>query len=554
MSLAAGGAGWRSIGGCAEGYDAICGVGFADLAAAPSPADLYRRTSRPCADERPHPKTEDLTTIWNGVRDELRGTLPQSAFENWLEPLRAVGVAGQPPLRLGTRPGPRLVPAPLRRRRDRCAAQARARLHRDRLRRSARRHGHASGSPAADQDQPMPSIPAGLADGLDFDRFVIGSGNRFAHSAALAVAESPGESYNPLFLYGAARARQDPPARLDRQLPAPAAARPSGRLHDGRALHLRVRHLAARRTDRPTERFKKRYRGVGALLIDDVQFLEGKARTEDEFFHTFNELYSQGSQIVLSSDRPAGGDGPAQRADARSLRLGADRGDPGTRSGDANRAAEAARRRARHPRARSRRPSADRPRRAREPAPPRGCADPGHRVRLDARRGPQRRARPQGARLADRRLRPSDARRRAPAGRRAARADPGRRLRRPASLPRRHALAAPRRRTSSAAGSSRCTSPATRPTSRSPRSPAASTATTRPSSTRSAGSSAISSPARISTGPSSESTNVSTSTGRTARERRGAIHGCGLVNDRSPQPAIALDIGDRDVLKGFPHP
>ena len=55
---------------------------------------------------------------------------------------------------------------------------------------------------------------------------------------------------------------------------------------------------------RPAERFKERYRGVGALLIDDVQFLEGKPRTEDEFFHTFNELYSMGSQIVLSSDRP----------------------------------------------------------------------------------------------------------------------------------------------------------------------------------------------------------------------------------------------------------
>ena len=62
--------------------------------------------------------------------------------------------------------------------------------------------------------------------------------------------------------------------------------------------------ISLRGDGRPTERFKKRYRGVDVLLIDDVQFLEGKARTEDEFFHTFNELYAQGSQIVLSSDRP----------------------------------------------------------------------------------------------------------------------------------------------------------------------------------------------------------------------------------------------------------
>jgi chromosomal replication initiator protein len=132
---------------------------------------------------------------------------------------------------------------------------------------------------------------------------VIGSGNRFAHSAALSVAESPGESYNPLFLYGAPGLGKTHllvsiANYLRRQRPdLPVAYTTAERFTSEFVTSLRG-------DGRPTERFKKRYRGVGALLIDDVQFLEGKARTEDEFFHTFNELYAQGSQIVLSSDRP----------------------------------------------------------------------------------------------------------------------------------------------------------------------------------------------------------------------------------------------------------
>ena len=252
-----------------------------------------------------HTQTEDLTTIWNGVRDELRGTLPQSAFENWLEPLRAVGVQGS---RLYVS-GPDRVRDWFQRRYGAAATDA--------LRRRApgfteiafadppadlSRSG-GSGGAAADQDPLERPIPAGLADGLDFDRFVIGSGNRFAHSAALAVAESPGESYNPLFLYG------QPGLGKTHLLVSIAnylrRQRPDLPVVYTTAERFTSEFVTSLRGDgRPTERFKKRYRGVGALLIDDVQFLEGKAKTEDEFFHTFNELYAQGSQIVLSSDRP----------------------------------------------------------------------------------------------------------------------------------------------------------------------------------------------------------------------------------------------------------
>lgn len=154
--------------------------------------------------------------------------------------------------------------------------------------------------PTAEPATGPSGIPRGLED-LDFDRFVIGSGNRFAHSASLSVAESPGESYNPLFLYGAPGLGKTHllvsiANYLRRQRPdLPVVYTTAERFTSEFVTSVRTQGSAA---------FKERYRGTACLLIDDVQFLEGKEKTEDEFFHTFNELYSQGSQIVLSSDRP----------------------------------------------------------------------------------------------------------------------------------------------------------------------------------------------------------------------------------------------------------
>ncbi|MDQ3103451.1 MAG: chromosomal replication initiator protein DnaA [Actinomycetota bacterium] len=246
--------------------------------------------------ERP---PQELSAIWSGVREDLRGTLPPSAFENWLEPLRPVGVQGS---RLYVS-GPERVRGWFERRYGVAATEA--------LRRRAPEFTEIMFTDAAPQpsspstrSDDREAIPAGLRRGLDFDRFVIGSGNRFAHSAALAVAESPGESYNPLFLYGA-------PGLGKTHLLVSIANYLRRQRHD-----LPVAYTTAERFTSefvgslrgsdigPTQRFKERYREVGALLIDDVQFLEGKPRTEDEFFHTFNELISAGSQIVLSSDRP----------------------------------------------------------------------------------------------------------------------------------------------------------------------------------------------------------------------------------------------------------
>jgi chromosomal replication initiator protein len=143
--------------------------------------------------------------------------------------------------------------------------------------------------------------PSALNPRYTFEQFVIGSSNRFAHAAALSVAESPARSYNPLFIYG--------PAGL-------------GKTHLLHAIGHHVRQLFTTKRIRyvSTETmmnefidsmrvktmpaFKRRYREVDVLLIDDIQFLERTEQLQEEFFHTFNDLHTRGSQIVISSDRP----------------------------------------------------------------------------------------------------------------------------------------------------------------------------------------------------------------------------------------------------------
>ena len=253
--------------------------------------------------ERAERASQDPTEIWNGVREDLRGTLPPSAFQHWLEPLRAVGAQG----------GRLYVSGPERvrdwfQRRYGAAATAALRRRAPQFTEIAFTEPSASvsgsGSTRGRAGDLATGVPAGLASGLDFDRFVIGSGNRFAHSAALAVAESPGESYNPLFLYGApGLGKTHLLVSIANYLQRRRPDLPVAYTTAERFTSEFVSSLRDSGRDRST-RFKERYRGVGALLIDDVQFLEGKVKTEDEFFHTFNELYAQGSQIVLSSDRP----------------------------------------------------------------------------------------------------------------------------------------------------------------------------------------------------------------------------------------------------------
>ena len=153
---------------------------------------------------------------------------------------------------------------------------------------------------------PEPTRPATGETRLNpkyiFETFVIGSSNRFAHAAAVAVAEAPGKAYNPLLDLRRLRTGQDPPAARDRPLRAQPLQR-ARRCATCRSEEFTNDFINAIRDDRQ-DRFQRRYRDVDVLLIDDIQFLEGKTQTQEEFFHTFNTLHNANKQIVITSDRP----------------------------------------------------------------------------------------------------------------------------------------------------------------------------------------------------------------------------------------------------------
>lgn len=249
---------------------------------------------------------ETRVSNWESFRRTLRQSLPDGAWDRWFGTLDHDEVGDE--LRLLT-----TSDLHTRRLRDRylpLIEQAASRVYGEvdiAIETSARPQLDlaeplrvAPGSVSPVEHTPTPAAGPSLMMRYTFENFVVGSSNRFAHAAAQAVAEQPGEHYNPLFIHGGAG------------LGKTHLLHAVGHLAHELNPHRVVRYVTSENflndfidaiRERRVDSFKARYRTIDILLLDDVQFLEGKENILEEFFHTFNTLYESGKQMVISSDR-----------------------------------------------------------------------------------------------------------------------------------------------------------------------------------------------------------------------------------------------------------
>jgi chromosomal replication initiator protein len=238
-----------------------------------------------------------LPHAWRRIRAELRSAVGDSTWDLWLEPLTARSLHSNTLVLEAPAERRAWVEASFAKLLGSCAAAVLGPETRVEL----VDRGTAPATQAVGGAPPARSFTgAAFNPRYTFDQFVIGDANRLAHAAALAVAEMPGLAYNPLFICG--------PPGLGKTHLLHSIANYVNEHGDG----LSVLYTTAEMfTDQfvgalhtgAWNAFKAAYRGVDVLLVDDVQFLQSKARTEQEFFHTFNALYGTGAQLVLTSDR-----------------------------------------------------------------------------------------------------------------------------------------------------------------------------------------------------------------------------------------------------------
>ena len=250
------------------------------------------------------------TEIWTRLLDRARQEMPEQTFRSWLEPTEALEVVGSTIF----------VGSP-----DQFAADWNDSKHAELLsslapialghpmtvvfkvneeRKTRTQMDLFVGPPGGKQaafTKLQDATTAPLNGRYTFDHFVIGKSNEMAAAAAQAIAEAPGRTYNPLFLYGDTGLGKT-------HLMQAVAHRILARKHETRLVFIGAEQftneLIAAIHGRTTADFRRRYRETDLLLVDDVQFLKNKEATQEEFFHTFNALYEAGRQIVLTSDRP----------------------------------------------------------------------------------------------------------------------------------------------------------------------------------------------------------------------------------------------------------
>jgi chromosomal replication initiator protein len=238
-------------------------------------------------------------TLWSEVSSRLRGALNETTYRTWFADASGVELSDDVFVLS--------VPNDFAREWIEGhflglirAAVGDATGHKRQIRLAVRERGAIEAS-IAEAELPLRRSESGVNPKYTFDLFVIGSSNRFAHAAALAVAEAPAQAYNPLFIYGG--------TGLGKTHLMQAIAQYVTR----HSTPLSLRYVTSETfmndfinslRDKRIEGFKQRYRAYDLLLIDDIQFFEHKERIQEEFFHTFNSLYESGSQIVISSDRP----------------------------------------------------------------------------------------------------------------------------------------------------------------------------------------------------------------------------------------------------------
>jgi chromosomal replication initiator protein len=242
------------------------------------------------------PAQLEPTAAWREIRAELRRVVGDSTYEIWLAALEVKSLQD----------GVLVVAAPASTRSWVCKRFGR--VLESCAQTTLGRHARvAFDTPESSSDRRRATTSHGTGVATDalnprysFDQFIIGDGNRLAHAAALAVAELPGQAYNPLFLHA-------PPGlgktHLLHAIGNYVLAFGGSATVCYTTIESFTNHFITSLNARSLDRFKSAYRDADVLLIDDVQFLASKAKTEEEFFHTFNALYETGRQLVLTCDR-----------------------------------------------------------------------------------------------------------------------------------------------------------------------------------------------------------------------------------------------------------